>query len=266
VFQVGRRVSTAEHPHAAVLTVVGHGRVSQVVSDVSPSSAALHSRFDSFLVFSPLSTTAPPPVKPSKPTQLLLDAMAEATHKEDVRLNKMQESLDLLFAQIRSMDTSQQQMAAQIDLTAKAMNQSTQDQILLSQQLKATGDAVVRLTMWQMKMDAVSSPVSNRSDAEEENWFASAPTGRPCHPHHRLRPEGRHHHDDQVYQQQSSIPKMSFPRFDGLHPKIWIDKCEEYFRIYNVSDDLKTSSISLHLEGNAAKWYQVFKLQHGFVA
>lgn len=71
------------------------------------------------------STTAPPPVKPSKQTQLLLDAMAEVTHKEDIRLNKMQESLDLLFAQIRSMDTSQQQMAAQIDLTAKAVNQST---------------------------------------------------------------------------------------------------------------------------------------------
>jgi hypothetical protein len=51
--------------------------------------------------------------------------MAEVTHKEDIRLNKMQESLDLLFAQIRSMDTSQQQMAAQIDLTAKAVNQST---------------------------------------------------------------------------------------------------------------------------------------------
>lgn len=35
--------------------------------------------------------------------------------------------------------------------------------------------------------------------------------------------------------------------------------------MYNIPDSMKTSVASLHVEGNAAKWYQVFKLQKGMV-
>lgn len=58
---------------------------------------------------------------------------------------------------------------------------------------------------------------------------------------------------------------MSFPCFDGVDPKIWKDKCQEYFKLYNISDAMKTLVTSLHFDGNAAKWYQVYKLQHGLV-
>lgn len=54
-----------------------------------------------------------------------------------------------------------------------------------------------------------------------------------------------------------TYPKCHFSVFDGENPRIWINKCKEYFKLYNIADHMMTSATSLHLEGNAAKWYQV---------
>ena len=51
-----------------------------------------------------------------------------------------------------------------------------------------------------------------------------------------------------------ALPKMLFPKF-SIHPKIWIDNCCNYFSIYNVPERLWVSSATMHLEGNATKWY-----------
>jgi hypothetical protein len=32
---------------------------------------------------------------------------------------------------------------------------------------------------------------------------------------------------------------MKFPGFDGINPKIWIDKCNNYSNIYKIDDPLK---------------------------
>lgn len=48
---------------------------------------------------------------------------------------------------------------------------------------------------------------------------------------------------------------MQFPMFDGTHPKIWIDKC-------NNSETLRVSAAAMHLEGNATKWWQAYKQNH----
>lgn len=56
-----------------------------------------------------------------------------------------------------------------------------------------------------------------------------------------------------------ALPKMLFSKFDCSHPKIWIDNCCNYFSIYNVPERVWVSSATMHLEGNAAKWYQAYK-------
>lgn len=60
-----------------------------------------------------------------------------------------------------------------MELTAKAVNQSTQDQLMMAKQLQATGEAVARLTLWQMKMESGSSIESPRSEMGGDNPFAS---------------------------------------------------------------------------------------------
>ncbi|WVZ84118.1 hypothetical protein U9M48_031179, partial [Paspalum notatum var. saurae] len=55
------------------------------------------------------------------------------------------------------------------------------------------------------------------------------------------------------------LPKIHFPTFDGASPKVWIDKCLNYFNIYDIPASLWVTSASMHLEGNAAKWWQSAK-------
>lgn len=59
-----------------------------------------------------------------------------------------------------------------------------------------------------------------------------------------------------------TLPKILFPKFDVTNPKIWFDDCLNYFTIYGVSDDLKVTAATMHLEGNARKWWQAHKQNH----
>jgi hypothetical protein len=58
------------------------------------------------------------------------------------------------------------------------------------------------------------------------------------------------------------MPKMPFPRFDGTHPRIWRDKCYDYFRVFNISPALWLTTATLHMEGNAAIRLQAYKQRH----
>ncbi|KAK3124731.1 hypothetical protein QOZ80_7BG0591530 [Eleusine coracana subsp. coracana] len=59
------------------------------------------------------------------------------------------------------------------------------------------------------------------------------------------------------------MPKIAFPKFDGIHPRIWIDKCLDYFELFKVPRCLWATAASLHMEGNAATCFQVYTQQHG---
>jgi hypothetical protein len=56
--------------------------------------------------------------------------------------------------------------------------------------------------------------------------------------------------------------KMSFPRFNGEQPKIWKDKCLDYFLLFNVHPSLWLVSCTLHMDGNAALWLKAYRLRH----
>jgi hypothetical protein len=55
---------------------------------------------------------------------------------------------------------------------------------------------------------------------------------------------------------------MSFPRFNGDQPRIWKDKCLDYFRLFNVNPSLWLISCTLHMDGNAALWLKAYRLRH----
>lgn len=56
-----------------------------------------------------------------------------------------------------------------------------------------------------------------------------------------------HHHDFRM-------PKTSFPKFDGTHPKIWKEKAEKYFHMFHVPEEYKVDYATLHFIGTAAQW------------
>jgi hypothetical protein len=56
---------------------------------------------------------------------------------------------------------------------------------------------------------------------------------------------------------------LSFPKFNEDNPHIWIHKCRDYFQIFNIPECLWVTAASLHMEENAGKWLQVYKLCSG---
>ncbi|GJN02857.1 hypothetical protein PR202_ga20245 [Eleusine coracana subsp. coracana] len=71
--------------------------------------------------------------------------------------------------------------------------------------------------------------------------------------------------DDRA-RRRHNLPKMSFPKFDGTDPVVWGDKCLDYFELFSIPEYMWVTSACLHMEGNAAKWLQVFKKQHELVS
>jgi hypothetical protein len=49
---------------------------------------------------------------------------------------------------------------------------------------------------------------------------------------------------------------MNFPTFDGTSPRLWKDKYESYFEIFNVNDALKPRFAALNFSGVAESWLQ----------
>lgn len=72
-----------------------------------------------------------------------------------------------------------------------------------------------------------------------------------------------HGGEDQTNRRQW-MPKMDFPRFDDTDVRIWLDKCEAFFRLYHIPDNFRVTSASLYLTDNAVHWYQAFKQQSAF--
>jgi hypothetical protein len=84
--------------------------------------------------------------------------------------------------------------------------------------------------------------------------------------HHRRHGERGGRHEPDGHQEFGEAPppfmKFSFFKFGGESPSIWLDKCHDYFQMYQVPRSIWVMAPSMHMEGKAAKWLQVFKLHH----
>ena len=54
-------------------------------------------------------------------------------------------------------------------------------------------------------------------------------------------------------------PRVELPRFEGLQPRLWQSRCEEYFQIWGTPPSLWVSYASAQFEGAAAKWLEAFR-------
>jgi hypothetical protein len=121
----------------------------------------------------------------------------------------------------------------------------------LAQQLTTTAEVVTQLVAAR---DAVAAAGAQGPQCGRTGDLA-VPPNRPA--------PGRNRVEDEVQFNRAALPKLGFPKFCGDHPRIWIDKCCDCFHIYNIPQCMWTTVASLHMEDNAAKWLQVYKLKVG---
>jgi hypothetical protein len=48
--------------------------------------------------------------------------------------------------------------------------------------------------------------------------------------------------------------------FEGTDARIWVDKCVAYFALYQIPPNFRVSAASIHMIGDAAHWFQTYKL------
>jgi len=173
--------------------------------------------------------------------------MASSEERDSSRFDHVLESLDLLFAKVGQLDTTQQRMATQMDLGNQVMEQMLKDQQSLSKQVEATGQAIARFSSSDIRPSRRQDPSSSSGDIPAHRPFQSLLGGGGDH-------SGGFRH---------GVPKMSFPKFTGVNPRIWKDKCLDYFHLFNVPEGFWATMASLNMDGQAAKWLQVYKLQVG---
>jgi hypothetical protein len=182
----------------------------------------------------------------------VLDVMPSKTDEEKSRCEQVMENFDMIFAQINDISIQQQDLK-------KGVNETKEEQKLISKQVQANGQAVASLTLWQMETEAAMDHAEGNSmvSAEEpqfDNIFAAKQYD--IKPEHSRRSPKQQNKESLPHH---TLPKMQFPTFDGNNPKIWIDNCINYFTIYKVEGDLKVTAATMHLQENAAKWWQAYK-------
>jgi hypothetical protein len=178
--------------------------------------------------------------------------------QEKSRWETMEESIDLLFSKVGEIDKTQQQMSNQIDISAQILVSVVKDQVMLAGQLDATGQAVARLTLDRPPVEEVPRP-TRPSVRMPQMGELSSHEDTYGHPHHPGAQGGRA--GNNLFQQH--LPKMSFPRFNGENPRIWKDKCLNYFHIFNLPEALWLPTATMCVDDNAARWLQVYKLKQG---
>ncbi|CAN6380732.1 unnamed protein product [Urochloa humidicola] len=79
-------------------------------------------------------------------------------------------------------------------------------------------------------------------------------------------PESSDRHVNSVANQYGhkdlKLPKLDFPKFHGDNPRVWRDKCEKYFSMYDVPVHMWVSFATINFKGNAELWLQSYEAQH----
>jgi hypothetical protein len=207
-------------------------------------------------------------------SQFILTAMAERAakedafrkevhqhdEKEDAHWESIMESLDLLFTRMDDVERTQQKLQINQDAATAALQQVLKDQATLTQQIQATGQAVAKLQLDRNQEDD--------SDTSSLDSIPHSMQPRPRQPHPHRSGENFHnpfHRGSTANQHSASnshrphLPKMTFPVFMSKDPKIWCDKCEDYFRIFDIPKFLWVSMASMSIDGDAARWVRVEK-------
>jgi hypothetical protein len=219
--------------------------------------------------------TAPPP-RPSVQTSFVLEAMAAAEKAGAVKWDQVLSTLDTIVQRIESVERAQQQLAGQQSLANSVAEQAARARDEMARQIAETGKRVASLTLEQMAAGMEQFGDGSPASPSTSPVFASdlrrdVPPGGHRAPHDRGGHRRRHgerggRHEPDGHQEFGEAPppfmKFSFPKFGGESPSIWLDKCHDYFQMYQVPRSIWVMAASMHMEGKAAKWLQVFKLHH----
>ena len=174
--------------------------------------------------------------------------MAAAEKAGAVKWDQVLSTLDTIVQRIESVERAQQQLAGQQSLANSVAEQAARARDEMARQIAETGKRVASLTLEQMAAGMEQFGDGSPASPSTSPVFASdlrrdVPPGGHRAPHDRGGHRRRHgerggRHEPDGYQEFGEAPppfmKFSFPKFGGESPSIWLDKCHDYFQMYQV--------------------------------
>jgi hypothetical protein len=214
--------------------------------------------------------TTTPKAKPSVQTRFVLEAMAESDRATQERWSQVLESLEVLTGQVKDVQKVQLQLMTQVDLAAGVTERAAEERNELYLRMEETRREIAQMRLEQMGRNLEGTPegLGNRNGGRHpplNNFVQGEQQEREGQRRNHQGPMIGRQHDERMNMQAANqvLPKMSFPKFAGEDPVVWVDKCLEYFHMYQVPQPLWVSAASIHMEQNAARWWQVQKLRPG---
>lgn len=185
-----------------------------------------------------------------------MDAMEARLMDKLVSLTAKLSAVETMTAKFQDLDpkladqsTQLVQVQTQMDLAMKTIGKVQSEQLDLARSLKRTADAPTapppvvgdglrpRPTA---PLHPLPVPISPDHNSLVSNHFTPRVTVQS--------PESRDGSPRRPW-----LPKMDFPRFDGLDVRIWVDKADTFFHLYNIPAEFQVPS---------AHWYQSYKLSN----
>ncbi|KAK2988870.1 hypothetical protein RJ640_018308 [Escallonia rubra] len=86
--------------------------------------------------------------------------------------------------------------------------------------------------------------------------------GESSHRNHHIEFHNNHNLPPPEYPPRDNnlprFPRLDFPKFDGINPRGWVRKCEQYFEFCPIHEDYKVSYASVHFDAQAECWYAAY--------
>jgi hypothetical protein len=196
------------------------------------------------------------------------EVVAAAEKARAVKWDQVLSTLDTIVQRIKSVEWAQHQLAGQQSLANSVAEQAVRGHDEMTRQIAEIGKWVASLMLEQMA--AGMEQFGDGSPASSSTPLVFAPNPRRVVPprghrgqHDRGGPRRRHedrggHPEPEGHQEFVEAPppfmKFSFPKFGSESPLIWLDKCHDYFQMYQVPCSIWVMAASMHMEGKAAKW------------
>jgi hypothetical protein len=188
--------------------------------------------------------------------------MQERDEADKERWEQVTNSLELLFAKVGQIKVNQQKLDTRFDMTSTVLEQMLKDQQLLSKQIDATGQAIAKLTLQHMgDTHDPPSPTSSKNSVENP-FYHFPPKGGSVKQGTKVGMLAKWRGKEDGTNTKVILPKISFPQFSGENPSIWIDKCQDYFKIFNIPKGTWATYASMNMDDNAAKWLQMYKKKY----
>jgi hypothetical protein len=181
--------------------------------------------------------------------------MADRDRETQESLSKVMETLVVVSDRLNDVERVQQQMMMHTNLAASVAEQAAKEPVELCRKVEETGKVVaqIRLELMGKQLEDSSGGAEFPSSAHQHHSESPGFRGRQEHVESRgefrggpSRPSGDVHQHS--YHSHQVLPKLPFPKFAEGDPVVWLDKCLEYFSVYQVP---------------ASMWWHYHKLKYG---